>query len=170
MPLARIDFAEGKVVAAGVFASSETAELEKSHFSFEVVVKMGLDGEQRFLTSFKTAKHDCTFEGRNDESRQSLRVDFGADFTRFDSSMDDRNEVALPPTQSLARTLAQHRISVIGIDSRVKQRTTAWDNSAPLNKIRNELLQPVNGVRDGIQIVDPCIQSFSPGIVKGLGG
>src|SRR5580704_9725657 len=111
---------------------------------------MGLDGEQRFLTSFKPAKHDCTFEGRNDESRQSLRVDFGADFTRFDSSIDDRNEVALPPAQGLACTLAQNRISVIRVDSRVKQRTATWDCSAPRNKIRNQLFEPVHSIRNGI--------------------
>src|ERR1700722_10509835 len=113
---------------------------------------MGLDGEERCVASFKTTKHDCAFEGRNDESHQILCTDSTADFTRFDSGIDHRSEVVLPPMQSLARTTAQNRIPVIGIDGRVKQRTTAWDNSAPLNKIRDELLQPVNGVRDGIQI------------------
>jgi hypothetical protein len=152
MPLAQTDLAEGKRAGAGVFASSglarfpSDAEFEKSHFSFEVVVEMGLDGEQRFLTSFKTTKHDGALKRRNDESRQLLGTDSRADFTRFDSGADHRNEIALPPTQSLARTIAQHRIPVIGIDGRVKQRTTAWDNSAPLNKVSNELLQPVNGV------------------------
>jgi|HubBroStandDraft_1064217.scaffolds.fasta_scaffold88613_2 hypothetical protein len=80
MPLARIDLAEGKRAGSGVFASSEPervpsdAEFEKSHFSFEVVGEMGLDGEQRFLASFKAAKHDRAFKLLLRRSSHGFRI------------------------------------------------------------------------------------------------
>src|SRR5258707_10533143 len=101
---------------------------------------MGLDGAQRLLSSFKAVEHDCTLEGRNDEGGDLLRVDPWTDFPRFDSGTHYRNNVAAPTTYNQARTLAQNRISIIGIDRRVQQRTAAGNDSAPLDKIRNQLL------------------------------
>src|SRR6266481_857038 len=91
-----------------------------SHFCFEVVVQMGLDGAQRFLSSFQAVDHDGALEGRNDESRELLSVDLRANFPRFDSGLDNRNNVALPATQGLASALAQNSVAVIGIDRRVE--------------------------------------------------
>src|SRR5216683_50539 len=109
-------------------------------FRFKIAVEMGLYGAQRLLSSFKAVDHDCTLEGRNDESCQLLCIDSGADLPRFDSGADYRNNVAPPATQRLARALAQNSVSVIGIDRRVEQWTAAGNDSAPLDKIRNQLL------------------------------
>jgi hypothetical protein len=127
------------------------------------------DGAQRFCSSFKAVDHSCTLEGRNDERRSLLGVHSGADFSRFDPRTDYRNDVAPPATQRLACALTQNRISVIGIDRRVEQWTATGNRSPPLNKIRNQLLEPVDGIGDGIQVVNPRVQGFLPGIVKSLG-
>src|SRR4029077_10497151 len=116
---------------------------------------MGLDGAQRFLTSFKTAEHDGTLEGTNDESGELLCVYPRADFPRFHSGTDHQNKVAAPATQGLARARTQDTISVISIVRRVEQWTASGYDPAPFNKIRNELLEPVDGIRDGIEIANP---------------
>src|SRR6266478_4134201 len=90
---------------ASVLANARDARLRlhwslrgNSHFCFEIVVEMGLDGAQRLLSSFKAVEHDCTLEGRNDEGGDLLRVDPWTDFPRFDSGTHYRNNVAAPTT------------------------------------------------------------------------
>ena len=49
---------------------------------------MGLHGAERVLTSFKTANHKGTLEGRNDERRQFVGVLSWANIPPFDSASD----------------------------------------------------------------------------------
>src|SRR6267142_2945425 len=100
---------------------------------------MGLDGTQSILISFEAVDHHCTLKEGNHECRELLCIDLRADFPRFDSGTDHRNDVAAPTTQRFASAPAQDGISIIGIDRRVEQRTAAGNSSTPLNKIGNQL-------------------------------
>src|ERR1700740_3076758 len=124
------------------------------YLCLEIVVEVCLHGAQRFLISLQAVNHSRTLERRNDKRRELLRVHPCPNFPRLDSRADHRSKVAPPTAQGLARARPENGISVVVIDRRVEQRTAAGNRSAPLNKIRNQLLQSIDSIRDAFQIVN----------------
>src|SRR5215467_1092839 len=137
----------------------------ESYFSLKVALQMGLSRNQGCSITFQAADHQCSFQGRNDQSRYFLRIHTSPNLSALDSAIDDRAKTIAPFVEAFTSTFAQDRIAVVRIDGCIQERATSGDGWAPINKIRNELLELVDTVGDSVKIVHPRVQDYLPGIV-----